>query len=119
MAKFQLSQAAIERRRERDTRDRLTFLTHVKGLCGAAVAACCSDCFDDEFEELLEWSRTQPDPLPGEDRATYWRRIGGRFYDAWHEAATHRMMETEGACDTCGVVADRDDTCRSCGEDTR
>ena len=81
----------MERRRARDRRDGLKHLTHEGGLCGMAVAACCGDCLDDE----LIWMRGEyadaPDPVADENISEYWRRIGGKFYDAWYEAARERF----------------------------
>lgn len=101
---FRLSPSATRRRQERDSRDGFVHLTHAKGLCGAAVAACCSECFEDEAEELTLWARTAPDPRPGEDACDYWRRLSNAvcgdsitrssiWGDAWYQVASHRVRE--------------------------
>jgi len=87
---FQLSEAALERRRARDRRDGLVFSTHLAGRCGMDVGACCSACYADTWAELVSWALLQADPEPGESASAYWSRIGGRFLDPWHDAAVRR-----------------------------
>lgn len=59
------------------------------------MASLSSECDADERADLLAWAREQPDPRPEEDALGYWRRIGGRFLDAWHDVASARMRETD------------------------
>jgi hypothetical protein len=87
MPPFALSPKAIERRKARDRRDHLVHLTHLIGLCGAGVAQCCEECYDDQLAEMVAWAKDQPGPLDGEDTGEWWRRIGGQFYEGWYRAA--------------------------------
>ena len=82
-------------RAARDKRDRLKHLTHMDGLCGAAVAACCSECYADEITAMREWAKDKPRPNVGEDVGDYWRRIGGAFYDAWYVVAKEQFQRQE------------------------
>lgn len=108
----------MDARRARDKRDGLRYATHVDGRCGD-LNTICLECYDDELEEMLTWARQQPDPVPGENVSQYWQRIGGRYLDTWHDAATTRMLEADGACDSCGIVVLDADFCTNCGEDLR
>jgi hypothetical protein len=89
MTAYSHSPRLMARRAERDFRQHRTYATHRDGLC-AMPYGLCGACAADELAEMTAWALTQPDPLPGEDCSTYWRRIGGAFYDSWYEAARAR-----------------------------
>ncbi len=90
-----LSERSRTRRAERDRRDGTERTrAHQTGMCGD-MASLCGECYADERADLLAWAREQPDPRPEEEALEYWRRIGGRFLDAWHDVASARIRETD------------------------
>ena len=94
--RFTLSQHAIARRMARDLSDGFD-RTHLDGRCGY-MGSLCGDCHTDEFNEMLTWANKQPDPLPNESLSDYWKRIGGRFLDAWHDVASKRVENGGASC---------------------
>ena len=62
------------------------------GICGGH-ADLCSECAKFEYRDLWAWTVNQVDPVPGEQISEYWRRIGGRFLDAWYICAARKFRE--------------------------
>ena len=81
-----------QRKADRDGRG--GYSGHRDGTCGY-MASLCGDCHEEQRAELLAWAREQPagGPLGGEDHGTYWRRIGGPFYDSWHDVASQMKRD--------------------------
>jgi len=86
---FELSKTARDRRLGRDIREGRRNV-HVQGRCGY-MGSLCPACHADELTELKEWAAMQPAPINGESESAYWSRIGGRFLDAWYDAARSRI----------------------------
>ena len=63
------------------------------GICGGH-ADLCSHCSDHGYRALWHWTESQPDPIQGETLSEYWRRINGKFLDAWYSCSARKFRET-------------------------
>lgn len=90
MAQFEMSEKAIQARKNRDYHDRLKGeRRHEYGNCGG-MAGLCPACNDDELTEMREWAKDLPSPLQNEDIVAYWHRVEGRFLDNWYTVAAEQ-----------------------------
>lgn len=85
MDRYQHSPELMARRCARDIRQHSGDL-HETGRCGY-MGSLCGSCDTDETAEMLAFYQDAPAPQDGEWAGDYWRRIGGRFYDAWYTCA--------------------------------